>query len=125
MKLKIMCLDFDDTILHYDEDRTQKYIEDCIHEFMHRLITKGYLICICSRSPVFHVERYLNKYGLRNFVLKIAGDKRPKNIQIRHILSELSEMFHPYPSDRLEEFVVSQLVNSPANDAPECIALLR
>ncbi len=35
---------------------------------------------------------------------------------------ELSELYHPYPSDLLEEFVVSKEVNSPANDHLGCIS---
>lgn len=33
----------------------------------------------------------------------------------------LAELFHSYPSDRLEEHIVSKEVNSPSNDSPECI----
>jgi putative SOS response-associated peptidase YedK len=33
----------------------------------------------------------------------------------------LAELFHSYPSDRLEEHIVSKGVNSPSNDSPECI----
>jgi len=33
----------------------------------------------------------------------------------------LVELFHSYPSDRLEEYIVSKGVNSPSNDSPECI----
>jgi len=33
----------------------------------------------------------------------------------------LAELFHSYPSDRLEEHIVSKKVNSPSNDSPECI----
>lgn len=33
----------------------------------------------------------------------------------------LMEMLKPYPSDELEAFPVSRLVNSPRNDGPECI----
>ncbi len=36
-------------------------------------------------------------------------------------LSSLSELFHPYPSDQLEESVVAQDVNSPAKEGPDCI----
>jgi len=33
----------------------------------------------------------------------------------------LTELFHSYPSDRLEEHIVSKEVNSPGKDSPECI----
>ena len=36
-------------------------------------------------------------------------------------IHRLAELFHPYPSDRLEEHIVSREVNSPSNDYPECI----
>ena len=36
-------------------------------------------------------------------------------------VNRLTELFHPYPSDRLQEYVVSKEVNSPSNDYPECI----
>ena len=35
--------------------------------------------------------------------------------------SELAPLFQPYPSDAMEMFPVSLLVNSPRNDSPECI----
>jgi putative SOS response-associated peptidase YedK len=34
---------------------------------------------------------------------------------------ELDELFHPYPAERLEEYVVSREVNSPINDSPDLI----
>jgi len=33
-------------------------------------------------------------------------------------VNRLTELFHPFPSDRLEEFVVSKAVNSSGNDNP-------
>jgi len=36
-------------------------------------------------------------------------------------LKRLSEVLKPYPSEELEAYEVSQLVNSPQNDLPECI----
>lgn len=36
-------------------------------------------------------------------------------------VNRLTELFHPYPSDRLEEYVVSKDVNSPGNDSPDYI----
>ena len=33
----------------------------------------------------------------------------------------LMELFHPYPSDQLEEYVVTQGLNNPNNDSPDCI----
>ncbi len=36
-------------------------------------------------------------------------------------VSRLTELFHPYPSDQLEEYVVTKDVNSPTNDSPACI----
>jgi putative SOS response-associated peptidase YedK len=34
---------------------------------------------------------------------------------------ELLELARPYPGDDLEAWAVSKLVNSPANDAPDCV----
>ncbi len=34
---------------------------------------------------------------------------------------ELSEVLRPYPPEELEAYVVSPLVNSPANERPECV----
>jgi putative SOS response-associated peptidase YedK len=36
-------------------------------------------------------------------------------------VKRLTELFHPYPSDQLEEYVVNKDVNSPMNDSPGCI----
>lgn len=36
-------------------------------------------------------------------------------------VNRLTELFHPYPSDQLEEYVVTKDVNSPNNDSPGCI----
>lgn len=36
-------------------------------------------------------------------------------------VKQLSELFHPYPSDQLTEYVVDKEVNSPRKDSPECI----
>ena len=36
-------------------------------------------------------------------------------------VKRLTELFHPYPSDQLEEYVVTRDVNSPTNDSPGCI----
>ncbi|MGK2905997.1 MAG: SOS response-associated peptidase [Desulfuromonadales bacterium] len=36
-------------------------------------------------------------------------------------VNRLTELFHPYPSDQLEEYVVTKDVNSPSNDSPGCI----
>jgi putative SOS response-associated peptidase YedK len=36
-------------------------------------------------------------------------------------VNRLTELFHPYPSDQLEEYVVTRDVNSPTNDSPGCI----
>jgi putative SOS response-associated peptidase YedK len=36
-------------------------------------------------------------------------------------VSRLTEVFHPYPSDQLEEDVVTTDVNSLKNDSPDCI----
>lgn len=36
-------------------------------------------------------------------------------------LPELSSLLKPYPSDEMEFYPVSQTVNSPANDSPDCI----
>jgi putative SOS response-associated peptidase YedK len=36
-------------------------------------------------------------------------------------MSRLTELFHPYPSDQLEEDVVTTDVNSLKNDSPDCI----
>jgi putative SOS response-associated peptidase YedK len=36
-------------------------------------------------------------------------------------VKRLAELFHPYPSDQLEEYVVTKGVNSPINDSPDCI----
>ena len=38
---------------------------------------------------------------------------------------ELESLLVPYPSDKLEAYPVSTLVNSPANDLPECMAPVR
>ncbi len=35
--------------------------------------------------------------------------------------NRLSELFHPYPADQLEEYVVNKAVSSPSNDSSECI----
>jgi putative SOS response-associated peptidase YedK len=34
---------------------------------------------------------------------------------------ELARVLRPYPAEGLELFDVSSIVNSPANDGPECI----
>ena len=34
---------------------------------------------------------------------------------------ELSEVLRPYPEEELEAYAVAPLVNSPANDRPECV----
>ncbi len=36
-------------------------------------------------------------------------------------INRLTELFHPYPSDQLEEYVVTKAVSSPSNDSSECI----
>lgn len=36
-------------------------------------------------------------------------------------VDQLAELFQPYPSGRLEEYLVSQAVNRPGHDAPDCI----
>lgn len=36
-------------------------------------------------------------------------------------VNRLTELFHPYPSDQLEMYVVASDVNSPTNDSPGCI----
>jgi putative SOS response-associated peptidase YedK len=36
-------------------------------------------------------------------------------------VNRLTELFHPYPSDQLEEYVVTKDVNSTMNDSPDCI----
>ncbi len=36
-------------------------------------------------------------------------------------VGRLAELFHPYPADQLEEYVVSTDVNSPMNDSLGCI----
>jgi putative SOS response-associated peptidase YedK len=36
-------------------------------------------------------------------------------------VNRLTELFHPYPSSQLEEYVVTKDVNSPTNDHPGCI----
>jgi putative SOS response-associated peptidase YedK len=36
-------------------------------------------------------------------------------------VNRLTELFHPYPSDQLEEYVVTTAVNSPMNASPDCI----
>jgi putative SOS response-associated peptidase YedK len=36
-------------------------------------------------------------------------------------VNRLTELFHPYPSDQIEEYVVTRDVNSPMNDSPDCI----
>ena len=33
-------------------------------------------------------------------------------------VNRFTELFHPYPADLLEEYVVSKNVNSPSNDSP-------
>lgn len=38
-----------------------------------------------------------------------------------HGKEELQQVFQPYPSEEMETFEVSPLVNSPANDRPECV----
>ncbi len=38
---------------------------------------------------------------------------------------DLAPVLQPYPSEEMEAFEVSKLVNSPANDSPECIQPLR
>lgn len=38
-----------------------------------------------------------------------------------HDAERLTPLFTPYPADRLISYRVSTLVNSPANDSPECI----
>jgi putative SOS response-associated peptidase YedK len=37
-------------------------------------------------------------------------------------VKQLAELFHPYPSDQLAEYVVAKEVNSPGNDSPRLIA---
>lgn len=37
-------------------------------------------------------------------------------------LAELQSVLTPFPADQMEAYAVSTLVNSPRNDAPECIA---
>ncbi len=34
---------------------------------------------------------------------------------------KLKNLYHPYPSDLMEMWPVSSLVNSPLNDSPDCI----
>ena len=36
-------------------------------------------------------------------------------------VNRLAELYTPYPSERLEEYLVSKDVNSPTNDSPNCI----
>ena len=36
-------------------------------------------------------------------------------------VNRLAELFHPYPADQLEEYVVTKEVNSPSNDYPGCL----
>lgn len=36
-------------------------------------------------------------------------------------ISRLTQFFHSYPSDRIEEYIVSKDVNNPSNDNPSCI----
>ncbi len=36
-------------------------------------------------------------------------------------INRLTELFHPYLSDQLEEYVVTKAVNSPSHDFSECI----
>jgi len=36
-------------------------------------------------------------------------------------VNRLTELFLPYPSDQLEEYIVTRDVNSPSNDSPGCI----
>ena len=38
-----------------------------------------------------------------------------------HNEENLTGLFAPYPADRLEAYQVSMLVNSLANDSPDCI----
>ncbi|MGW8311964.1 MAG: SOS response-associated peptidase [Desulfuromonadales bacterium] len=37
-------------------------------------------------------------------------------------VKQFAELFHPYPSDQLAEYVVAREVNSPGNDSPRLIA---
>jgi putative SOS response-associated peptidase YedK len=41
-----------------------------------------------------------------------------------HDLDELGSLLKPYPSDEMEAYQVSDLVNSPAHDSPECLVPL-
>jgi putative SOS response-associated peptidase YedK len=41
-----------------------------------------------------------------------------------HEVEKLAPLFSPYPADRLTSYPVSTLVNSPANDIPECMGHL-
>jgi len=34
---------------------------------------------------------------------------------------QLKPLFKPYPSEQMEMYPVSDIVNSPGNDTPECI----
>ncbi|MFC1563921.1 SOS response-associated peptidase [candidate division KSB1 bacterium] len=36
-------------------------------------------------------------------------------------VSELTELLNPYPSDEMEKYEVSRIVNSPKNNTPECV----
>ena len=38
-----------------------------------------------------------------------------------HDVKGLTELFHPCPSDQLEEYVVTKAVNNPNNNSPDCI----
>jgi putative SOS response-associated peptidase YedK len=37
--------------------------------------------------------------------------------------SDLAPVLRPYPADAMRAFPVSELVNDPRNDGPECLAL--
>lgn len=65
-----------------------------------------------------------------NELVRDVHDRMPVILTADHVepwlepqrkADELAAMLRPYPAEEMESFPVSTLVNSPRNDAPECI----
>ena len=70
-----------------------------------------------------------------NELIKSLHDRMPVILDIRdvdlwldpHITDpdQFKSLYKPYPSEEMEMFPVSAVVNSPKNDTPECIIPLK
>lgn len=77
------------------------------------------------------LETFCILTGGANELVSEVHDRMPVILQEEHALKwldpeakpdELKGIFKPYPATEMEHYPVSKLVNSPANESPECIA---